>query len=139
MTQSKINLEWETLLENQKNLINNEYTNNNGDNEFSNVAFPMVKNFFAKTIAYDLIFASEEEINGVKQRIDAGNREGSIDSIIKDKEFKKKKYEDDEEYQELMKKGTEPMSSPSSQLFYLDFKYETSSSSSSSKSINKNE
>lgn len=39
-------------------------------------------------------------------------------------EFVEKKLEDDEEYQQLMKKGVTPLSAPTGQLFYLDFKYE---------------
>ena len=68
-------------------------------------------------------FASKEEIDAVKSRVQSDNRDGKIDAIIEDKEFTEKKLEDDEEYKELQKKGVSPMSAPSGTLFYLDYTY----------------
>jgi hypothetical protein len=86
---------------------------------------PIAMKVAAKTLAMDLCFASKEEIDDVKSRVDSENRDGKIEAIIEGGEFTEKKLEDDEEYKELMKKGVTPMSAPSSQLFYLDFKYES--------------
>lgn len=85
---------------------------------------PIAMKVAAKTISQDLGgFASQEEIEAVKNKVIAENRQGKIDSIVDDKPFTEKKLEDDEEYKELMKKGVTPMSGPSGNLFYLDFKY----------------
>lgn len=79
----------------------------------------------AKTIAQDLIFASQEEIDEVKNKVLTENRDGKIEAIVDGKEFTEKKLEEDPEYQKLMKKGVTPMSAPSGKLFYLDSKYES--------------
>lgn len=86
---------------------------------------PIAMKVAAKTIAQDLIFASPEEINEVKNKVLTENRDGKIEAIVDGKEFTEKKLEDDPEYQKLMKKGVTPLSSPTGQLFYLDFKYDT--------------
>jgi hypothetical protein len=91
--------------------------------DFPNLLFPVVKKVFAKTLAGDLGFASKEEVDKVKNRIQVDNRDGKIDAVLEDKEFVEKKLEDDEEYKKLMKKGVKPMSAPTGQLFYLDYKY----------------
>ena len=85
---------------------------------------PIAMRVAAKTIAMDLCFASKEEIDAVKSRVQSDNRDGKIESIIEGGEFTEKKLEDDEEYKKLMKKGVTPMPAPSSNLFYLDFKYD---------------
>lgn len=85
---------------------------------------PIAMKVAAKTISQDLGgFASQEEIESVKKKVIAENRQGKIDSIVDDKPFTEKKLEDDEEYKELMKRGVTPMSAPTGKLFYLDFKY----------------
>lgn len=86
---------------------------------------PIAMRVAAKTISNDLIFASQEEINEVKNKVLTENRDGKIDAIVEGKDFTEKKLEDDEEYQKLMKKGVTPMSAPTGNLFYLDFKYES--------------
>lgn len=91
--------------------------------DFPNLLFPVVKKVFAKTLGGDLGFASKEEINEVKNRIQIDNRDGKIDAVLEDKEFVEKKLEDDEEYKKLMKKGVTPISAPTVSLFYLDYKY----------------
>ena len=89
---------------------------------------PIVMRVAAKTISQDIGgFASKEEIDSVKNRITQENRDGKIESIVDDKPFTEKKLEEDQEYKELMRKGVTPMSGPSGQLFYLDFKYGTAS------------
>ena len=121
MTQSNgdnIQKKWGDLLQINNNNID-EATNGS---DFSGVLFPLIKNI--STLSQDLIFCSEEEVDKVKSKVLSENREGSIDSLINDEEFIEKKLEDDEEYKELMKKkGVQPLSAPSSELFYLDFKY----------------
>lgn len=98
-------------------------TNTNSNVEFPTL-LPIAMKVAAKTISNDLIFATKEEIDKVKNKVLAENRDGKIEAIIEDKPFVEKKLEDDEEYQKLMKKGVTPMSAPKSDLFYLDFKYE---------------
>ena len=89
---------------------------------------PIAMRVAAKTIGQDIGgFASKEEINSVKNRITQENRDGKIESIIDDKPFTEKKLEEDQEYKDLMKRGVTPMSGPSGQLFFLDFKYGTAS------------
>jgi len=108
------------LVENQSNQILEETKTE----EFSSL-FPVAMKIATKTISMDLCFASKEEIDDVKSRVQSENRDGKIESIVEGGGFTEKKLEDDEEYKELMKKGVTPMSAPSSQLFYLDFKYES--------------
>ena len=107
------------LAENQSNEILRENTQSS---EFPSL-LPIAMQVAAKTISNDLIFASKEEIDEVKKKVQSENRDGKIDAIIEGVEFTEKKLEDDEEYKELMKKGVTPMSAPSGNLFYLDFKY----------------
>jgi hypothetical protein len=68
-------------------------------------------------------FASKEEIDAVKSRVQSDNRDGKIEAIIEGGEFTENKLEDDEEYKELMKKGVTPMSAPLGTLFYIDYQY----------------
>ena len=106
------------LAENQSNHIVEETKTE----EFT--LLPIAMKVAAKTIAMDLCFASQEEINEVKSKVQSENRDGKIEAIIEGGEFTEKKLEDDEEYKKLMKKGVTPMPAPSSNLFYLDFKYD---------------
>lgn len=112
------------LVENQSNQIVEE---NTLATESTSVDFPtllpLAMKVSAKTISNDLIFASQEEIDEVKKKVQSENRDGKIEAIIEGGEFIEKKLEDDEEYKQLMKKGVTPMSAPTGQLFYLDFKY----------------
>ena len=111
------------LAENQSNQILEETKSE----EFPSL-FPMAMKVAAKTIAMDLCFASKEEIDEVKKKVQSENRDGKIEAIVEGGEFTEKKLEDDEEYKELMKKGVTPMSAPSGTLFYLDYKYGDESS-----------
>ena len=107
------------LAENQSNEILRENTQSS---EFPTL-LPLAMRVAARTISNDLIFASKEEIDEVKKKVQSENRDGKIEAIIEGGEFTEKKLEDDEEYKELMKKGVTPMSAPSGTLFYLDYKY----------------
>ena len=111
------------LAENQSNHILEETKSE----EFPSL-LPIAMKVAARTISNDLIFASKEEIDLVKNKVHSENRDGKIEAIIEGGEFTEKKLEDDEEYKELMKKGVTPMSAPSGTLFYLDFKYGDESS-----------
>jgi hypothetical protein len=116
------------LAENQSNQILEETKSE----DFSTL-LPIAMKVAARTISNDLIFASQEEIDQVKKKVQSENRDGKIEAVIEDKEFTEKKLEDDEEYKELMKKGVTPMSAPSGTLFYLDYKYGDESSKSHKK------
>lgn len=94
----------------------------NNEKEFSSL-LPIAMKVAAKTISSELIFASKEEIDSVKRRVDSENRDLKIDSLLENKEYQEKILEEDKEYQELIKRGVTPMSAPSGSLFYLDFKY----------------
>jgi hypothetical protein len=111
------------LAENQSNQILEENTSatEKTSGDFPTL-FPLAMQVAAKSISNDLIFASQEEIDQVKKKVQSENRDGKIEAIIEGGEFVEKKLEDDEEYKELMKKGVTPMSAPSGILFYLDFK-----------------
>lgn len=111
------------LAENQSNHILEETKSE----DFSSL-LPIAMKVAARTISNDLIFASKEEIDEVKKKVQSENRDGKIEAIIEGGEFTEKKLEDDEEYKELMKKGVAPMSAPSGTLFYLDYKYGDESS-----------
>lgn len=111
------------LAENQSNQILEETKSE----EFPSL-LPIAMKVAAKTIAMDLCFASKEEIDDVKSRVNSENRDGKIEAVIEGGEFTEKKLEEDEEYKELMKKGVTPMPAPSGTLFYLDFKYGDESS-----------
>ena len=106
------------LAENQSNQILEETKSE----EFPSL-LPIAMKVAARTISNDLIFASKEEIDLVKSKVQSENRDGKIEAIIEGGEFTEKKLEDDEEYKELQKKGVSPMSSPSGTLFYLDYTY----------------
>jgi hypothetical protein len=106
------------LAENQSNHILEETKSE----EFPSL-LPIAMKVAARTISNDLIFASKDEIDEVKKKVQSENRDGKIEAIIEGGEFTEKKLEDDEEYKELMKKGVTPMSGPSGTLFYLDYKY----------------
>lgn len=106
------------LAENQSNQISEETKTE----DFQSL-LPIAMKVATKTLSLDLCFASEEEINEVKSRVQSENRDGKIDAIIEGGEFTEKKLEDDPQYKELMKKGVTPLSAPSGNLFYLDFKY----------------
>jgi hypothetical protein len=116
------------LAENQSNQILEETKTE----EFPSL-LPIAMKVAARTISNDLIFASKEEIDEVKKKVQSENRDGKIEAIIEGGEFTEKKLEDDEEYKELMKKGVTPMSAPSGTLFYLDYKYGDESSKSHKK------
>jgi hypothetical protein len=113
-TQEEIMKKWTTALGSIKETKSEEFSS----------LLPIAMKVAAKTIAMDLCFASKEEIDEVKKKVQSENRDGKIEAIIEGGEFTEKKLEDDEEYKELMKKGVTPMSAPSSTLFYLDFKYD---------------
>jgi hypothetical protein len=109
--------------ETQRNNKIEQILESNTDAEFPTL-LPIAMKIASKTISNDLIFASKEEIDEVKKKVQSENRDGKIEAIIEGGEFIEKKLEDDQEYKELMKKGVTPMSGPSGTLFYLDFKYD---------------
>lgn len=114
-TQEEIMKKWTTALGSIEETKSEEFPS----------LLPIAMKVSSKLISNEISgFASKEEIDAVKSRVQSDNRDGKIDAIIEDGEFTEKKLEDDEEYKELMKKGVTPMSAPSGTLFYLDFKYD---------------
>ena len=112
------------LAENQSNHILEETKSE----EFPSL-LPIAMKVSSKLMSNEILgFASKEEIDDVKSRVNSENRDGKIEAIIEGGEFTEKKLEDDKEYKELMKKGVTPMPAPSGTLFYLDFKYGDESS-----------
>jgi hypothetical protein len=109
-------------LDNLSQLAENQSNHIAESSEFPSL-LPTAMKVAAKTIAMDLCFASEEEINEVKSRVQSENRDGKIDTVIEGSEFTEKKLEDDPEYKDLMKKGVTSFPMPTGQLFYLDYKY----------------
>ena len=97
------------------------------ETDFSDFFFPIAMKVLPNTIGSGLTsvspFASQDEVDKVKNRFVIENREESIESIIEDKEYIEKKLEDDEEYKELMKRGVTPMGMPQCNLMYMDIKY----------------
>jgi hypothetical protein len=89
---------------------------------YHDIAFPMVKRVFAKPLSQELSFYSEEEMQLVKSRIFSENRDRKIDSLVNGTEYVEARLEDDPKYKELVHRGVEPMSLPTGQLFYLDYK-----------------
>jgi len=107
------------LVENQSNQIFGQTKSE----EFPSL-LPLAMKVSSKLVSSELSgFASKEEIDAVKSKVQSENRDGKIQSITEGVEFTEKKLEDDQEYQELMKKGVSPLSAPSGVLFYLDYKY----------------
>lgn len=66
------------------------------------------------------IFATEEELDSVRNRITTDNRDGKIESIINGIDFTEKKLEEDEEYKKLIKKGVVPLGPPTMDVVYMD-------------------
>lgn len=93
-------------------------------NDFPSL-LPTAMRIASSTISKDLIFASDEEIDQVKDRLKKENRSNKLNSILNNIEYVEKKLEDDEEYQQLMKKGIHPMGAPKGEIFFLDYNYGT--------------
>lgn len=125
------------LVENQSNHFLENQTATEETNIFPKLDMPWPKDFpsllpmamkvSSKLISNDLIFASQEEIEEVKKKVQSENRDGKIQSIVDGSEFTEKKLEDDDEYKKLMKKGVSPLSAPSGVLHYLDYTYSDNS------------
>lgn len=88
---------------------------------FDSFVFPTIKRVAAQTVAIDLVPVqpiggnSVEEMQRIEREIKELNREGKIESIITDKEFKEKKREDHPDYKKS--------DGPNGSLFYLDYNY----------------
>lgn len=89
-------------------------------NKFESL-LPFVIRVAAKSISDDLIFVSEEEINQVKNKVLTENRDNKIKSILENSNYVEQKLETHPEYKKLIKKALEPMSPPTSTLFYMKY------------------
>jgi hypothetical protein len=115
------------LVENQSNhILENQTATEETNIDFPSL-LPLAMKVSSKLISNDLIFASQEEIDQVKKKVQSENRDGKIQSIVDGSEFTEKKLEDDDEYKKLMKKGVSPLSDPSGVLHYLDYTYSDNS------------
>jgi hypothetical protein len=95
--------------------------------DFESIFFPIDMQVASKTISQQIVFATKDEIDEVKSRVIRDNRDGKLGSIMDGIPFTEQKLENDPEYKELMSRVVIPMSSPSSNIFYLDFQYGTAS------------
>lgn len=93
----------------------------------NNILFPIVKRIFAQTIGQDLVSVqpigggnSGNEMKKIKQEVKIENRDRKIDALVEGKEFNEMKPEDHPDY-------IKP-SGPSSQLFYMDYVYGSTNS-----------
>ena len=86
------------LVENQSNHI----LGDNTTNDFPSL-LPLAMKVAAKTIATDLIFASQEEIDGVKKKVQSENRDGKIQAVIEGGEYVEKKSEDIDKIEQFSK------------------------------------
>jgi len=93
---------------------------------------PVAKRIFAKTVGLDLVAVkplgggnTSEQLKDIRDDIKIENRDRVIESIIDDKEYKEMTVEEHPDY-------IKP-SGPSGQLFYMDYTYGTSSTSSTHK------
>jgi hypothetical protein len=101
----------------QNSLLSQSYSNS--QSQFPSL-LPMATKVASQTVGLDLVSVqpiggnSQEEIDRINAEIKAENREGKIESILEDKEYKEKTIEDHPDY----KNGL-----PSGQLFYMDYTY----------------
>ncbi len=93
----------------------------------NNILFPIAKRIFAQTIGQDLVSVapmgggnSGDEMKKIKQEVKIENRDRKIDALVEGKDFEEMKPEDHPDY--IKPKG------PSGQLFYMDFVYGSTSS-----------
>lgn len=92
------------------------------------VIFPLVKKIVAQTIGHGLVDVhplgsgnSSAELERIRNEVKVENRDRLIESISEDKEFEEMKIENHPDY-------VKPVG-PKGQLFYMDFKYNTSTQS----------
>jgi len=115
------------LAENQSNyILENRTTTEETNIDFPSL-LPLAMKVSSKLISNDLIFASKEEIEEVRKKVQSENRDGKIEAIVEGSEFTEKRLEDDDEYKKLIKKGVSPLSAPSGVLQYLDYTYSDNS------------
>ena len=89
---------------------------------FDKIEFPFIKNIATQ---------NSDKIAEIKSRIFKENRENKINSLLENKKYKEKKIKDDDEYKKVAPRTTtaydlvsvKPMSKPSVNIHYIDFKY----------------
>lgn len=108
---------------NNQSLFENEIVSEDSKQPF----FPLATKIAAKTIGVDLVAVkpmsspggnSSEEIDRIKNEVKSTNRNNKIESIIENKEYKEMDIKDHPDY----KGGI-------GNLFYMDYKYSGSTSS----------
>jgi len=88
--------------------------------QFPNL-IPIATKVASQTIGLDLVTVkpisgnSQDEIDRMNAEIKSDNREGKIESVLENKEYKEKTIEDHPDYKDGL---------PHSELFYMDFKYD---------------
>jgi len=110
--------------------IENNTMSNTTINTFSatNSSFPSLLPIAKKIAASSIGNCDPALLEITKNKVIAENRDRKIDSILFDDPYEELKIEDTEEYKEYLKSSyitsIKPMSGPTGELFYLDFKYD---------------
>lgn len=87
---------------------------------------PVAKRIFAKTVGLDLVSVqpiggiSNDKLNDIKKEVKTENRDRKIDSIVEGKDFEEMKVEDHPDFK---------VGLPSGNIFYMDYKYDSSTQS----------
>jgi hypothetical protein len=106
---------------------NNTSTIDNTSTSFPTM-LPIVKRIFAKTVGIDLVSVqpiggiSIDKLDEIKKEVKTENRDRKIDSIVDGKDFEEMKVEDHPDFKS---------DSPTGNLFYMDYKYDSSTQSNS--------
>ena len=109
--------------ETQRNNKIEQISESNTDNEFPSL-LPIAMKISSQTIGLDIVSVkpmtgpggmSQEERERIEAEVKGENRDGKIDALIEGKEYTEKKVEDHPDYK-----------SGGSQLFYMDYSYDSS-------------
>jgi hypothetical protein len=85
---------------------------------------PIVMKVASHTIGFDIIgTATDEEIAEVEREVRGKIRDEKLQSLLEGNDYISKKLEDYPEYKQIRKKGLNPLPTPSCNLMYMNFKY----------------
>jgi hypothetical protein len=120
---------WENFMESQKHWANGTIPpspTQSSPTQSSTNGFPSLLPIAMKIAAQTIGGASDEELKEFERKIKVENRRGKLDSVLNGTKFVERKLEDDEEYRELLGSSlvsVKPMSTPTGNLFYVDYQY----------------